>query len=169
MRSHIIGLTLLCVLLARGAVSQAIPGLPAPINECLASNLILGRYSLHSGVRPTWLRGEFDGDGTKDYALFMVGRRSGRRAIAICRTGHRVADIIGEGGLNLEEFDLAEVTAWKVELAAGWEILDLKPPRADVLAISAKGKWCNGSPILYRKGNTYDFWSEATDCYGERY
>lgn len=97
--------------------------LPLQLKTCLDSSRILDRYSLGvKGVRPTWIRGDFYGDGARDYAVILSdknGTRVNLAAIAFCRAANLRAEIFGPN--NIADVDKRgepfrfKITKWGAE------------------------------------------------------
>jgi hypothetical protein len=96
--------------------------LPAPARDCLQGSNIYARFS--PGVKtvsPSWVSGDFDDDGVKDYAVILSsndGRPDRVAAIAICRGQSKRAEILGPSAIddptNRHPFD-APLKEWHVD------------------------------------------------------
>jgi hypothetical protein len=69
------------------------------VRACLIAGNVLQKYSVGvKGVSPTWVRGDFDGDRLKDYAVILSDKAKGPRklaAIAFCRGASSTSEIFG--------------------------------------------------------------------------
>ena len=90
----------------------------------MEKNHTLAVYDLSDSLNPSYLRGDFDGDGKPDYAVLVVNRQSKKHGLAVVRSSPARVDILGAGGIKLrvgsgqdayllEDFDWMD--AWHVE------------------------------------------------------
>ena len=51
---------------------------------CLERWAVKGAIQAHEGIKPSYLSGDFDGDGNTDVALIVKGPKTGRNGVLIC-------------------------------------------------------------------------------------
>src|SRR5689334_1523486 len=51
---------------------------------CLEHPSVKGAARPHEGIKPTYLSGDFDGDGSNDVAVMIKGPKTGRNGVLIC-------------------------------------------------------------------------------------
>ena len=75
--------------------------LPEETRVRLRTSGILVRYDLATNLDPSCLRGDFDGDGKPDYAIFVIRKATRKHGIAIVRSSVATVDVLGAGGTKL--------------------------------------------------------------------
>lgn len=75
--------------------------LPHPLRDAFETQHTLAQYDIADAINPFYLRGDFDGDGIPDYALFVVNKKTKKRGIAILRSTAKAVEILGAGGTKL--------------------------------------------------------------------
>ena len=92
--------------------------LPKIVLERFESDKFLKSYDLCDKINPFYLRGDFDGDGIPDYAVLVTSRATKQVGIAIVRSGAKKIEVLGAGGVNLQDGSLKDfgwMDAWVVE------------------------------------------------------
>jgi hypothetical protein len=102
------GLLLVILICAISAYARA-PELPATIGTCMKS--VDARLEIDRRLNPFYLRGDFDGDGRRDYAVLV--RRGTSRGIAICLASSPKAMTLGAGSAFHGMTDM-DFTSWNV-------------------------------------------------------
>src|SRR5258708_2117191 len=89
--------------------------LPPSVLKRFESEKFLKGYDLCDKINPFYLRGDFDGDGIPDYAILVTSRSTKQVGIAIARSGAKKIEVLGAGGVNLQDGsvkDFAWMDAW---------------------------------------------------------
>jgi len=100
---------------ARGVQPESIP---LDVSEAVESRPFAETYKLDGRMNPFYLRGDFDGDGKTDYALWIKAKTGGATGIAIWLSSRRKFIILGAGvpfqfsGSTQSNFDGLNV--WRV-------------------------------------------------------
>jgi hypothetical protein len=136
--------------------------LPEPVQRCFAAVDLLSVYSVSKGVHPTWVKGNFHGEGNNDFAVLLVENRTQKRIVAICRAGSRAPDLIGSG-VRLPESErfLQGFKHWRVALAQE------RSSKTDALEFWSED-WCGSGHIWISYSGTgqyeYELEDEDIDC-----
>ena len=124
------------------------------------------QHSLIAHINPFYQRGDFDGDGKLDLAVFVKQRTSGKLGIAFIHQATKRIYVVGAGkpipGHYPEDDDLKWIDAWrvfdrgKVEQGAG----ETPPPRlrGDALTIM---KTESASALLWWNGTEYRWYQQG--------
>jgi hypothetical protein len=91
----------------RNAVSEY--NVPQEVTRCMKS---LGTaYEISGKINPFYLRGDFDGDGSSDYAVLI--RKDSQQGVMICRRAAAKPTVLGAGAEFNQMKDL-DFNAWQV-------------------------------------------------------
>src|SRR5262245_8455580 len=71
--------------------------MPDPAKKALTSGSVGKKYDLSSRVKPSYLEGDFNGDGKPDVAVLVTERRTGKIGIAIVHGTTGKVTIVGAG------------------------------------------------------------------------
>jgi hypothetical protein len=140
--------------------------LPQGVLKRFESEKFLKSYDLYDKVNPFYLRGDFDGDGVPDYAILVTSRSTKQVGIAIARSGAKKIEVLGAGGVNLQDGsvkDFAWMDVWVVERKHKLEANDLDKP---IGAMVGEGitveKSESASALIYWDGKQYR-WFQTSD------
>ncbi|MGE5112748.1 MAG: hypothetical protein ACM3JB_17920 [Acidobacteriaceae bacterium] len=61
----------------------------------------LAKYALADRLNPFYLRGDYDGDGKPDYAVFVINKATKKHGIVVVKSSTTGVDILGAGGAKL--------------------------------------------------------------------
>ena len=140
--------------------------LPQGVLKRFESEGFLKRYDLSDKVNPFYLRGDFDGDGIPDYAILVISRSTKQIGIAIVRSGAKKIEVLGAGGINLQDGsvkDFAWMDVWAVERKQKLEPNDWnKPIRPMVGEGIDVEKSESASALIYWDGKQYR-WFQTSD------
>src|SRR5882724_9023769 len=116
--------TILCILLilAHAAVAQGrqknppqSTAIPESANRLFKTTGLDRQYEFSSHLKPSYLSGDFDGDGKPDIAVLVKQKRSGKIGIAVCHSSTNKVLFIGAGtevGNGSDNFDWMDI--WNV-------------------------------------------------------
>jgi hypothetical protein len=89
--------------------------LPGWVKDAVTKGEPGSRYAVCLCLNPFYQRGDFDGDGTADYAVLVADRRDGKRGILIVHRRDRSVHVIGAGrSLGAGGDDFKWMDAWRV-------------------------------------------------------
>lgn len=115
----ILWILLICGSCSIAVTSQQTAGdssnVPASITQLFKTTGFDKRYEFSSTVKPSQLKGDFDGDGKADVAILVKQRTSGKIGIAVCHSSTNKIFIIGAGtmiGNGGDNFDWMDI--WKI-------------------------------------------------------
>ena len=111
-------------------------------------------------LKPHVLRGDFDGDGTEDYAVAVT--QGGDQGILICRSAGASTPIVLGAGSAFQEMRNLDFTSWSVHsrhrrIARGFE--QGRPPvlRGDAILL----EWESASAIVYWNGKRFSWYQQG--------
>jgi hypothetical protein len=90
--------------------------IPESVTRLFRSTGLDRQYDFSSHLKPSFLRGDFDGDGKPDIAMLVKQRKSGMIGIAVCHSSTNQIQLIGagtevgNGGDNFDWMDIWNVT-----------------------------------------------------------
>src|SRR6476660_3025838 len=99
--------------LSSAAQSTAIPESATKLFKSTGLNR---QYDISSPLKPSYLRGDFDGDGKPDVAVLIKQKKSGKLGIAVCHSSTNkilligAGTALGNGGDNFDWMDIWSVT-----------------------------------------------------------
>jgi hypothetical protein len=143
---------------------EAIPEVPDAVKKALTNGSTGKQYDLSFRVKPSFLSGDFNGDGKTDTAVLVKERSTGKIGIAIFdgRTGKMTilgAGIgIGNGGDNFEWMDSWQVYS-KTRAAHASGETSVPRLRGDALLVEKSEA---ASALIYWNGKRY-VWSQRGD------
>jgi len=149
---------------AKRVAPRAIRDVPDAVKKGLTNGLARKQYDLSFRIKPSYLEGDFNGDGKMDLAVLVNERATGKHGIAIVHgTTGRVIILgagigIGNGGDDFEWMDSWRVySETRVAHASG----DINVPRfrGDALLVE-KSEAASG--LIYWNGKRY-VWSKQGD------
>lgn len=127
--------------------------LPPEVQGCFATVDVPSVFAINQGIHPTWVHGNFYGDGHREWAVLLRQRSNNRRSLAICRSGAKAPDMIGSSSRLPESSQyLDSFTSWRILPAASMG------GRVDYLAFSGSD-WCGEKfvTIHFTGTGTYEF------------
>ena len=141
--------------------SRAVDDLSETVKRALANGAFARDYDISSRVNPSFLHGDFDGDGIMDVAAFVKQRSTGKFGIAIVHGANNKVTIlgagtaIGNGGDNFEWMDSWEIYS-KDRATKGTSAPKL---RGDAILVSKSEA---ASALIYWNGKRY-VWLQQGD------
>jgi hypothetical protein len=137
--------------------------IPASVTQLFKSTGFERRYAFSSAMKPSHLKGDFDGDGKPDTAVLVKQKTSGKIGIAVCHSSTNKIVIIGAGtmiGNGGDNFDWMDI--WKVvtKAAAAKHLgRDASALKGDALHVE---KSESASALIYWNGTKY-VWRQQGD------
>ena len=149
--------------------------LPPEVSNRLQEENFASRYEISTKLNPFYLRGDFDGDSTPDYAVLVVNRATRVAGIAMIRSRTKHVEVLGAGGINLsvaatedgspayklDGFDWMD--AWHVERKQHIKFTGIDKP---VTGMAAEGllveKSESAAGLIYWDGKQYR-WLQMSD------
>jgi hypothetical protein len=137
------------------------PDIPKVIDKAIANESLAKKYELSYRMNPSYLRGDFNGDGKIDVAVLVKERSMGKIGIAIISGANNKATIlgagsaIGNGGDDFEWMDSWEIYS-KDRIASGTSVPKV---RGDALLVSKSEA---ASALIYWNGKRY-VWRQQGD------
>jgi hypothetical protein len=137
------------------------PEIPEVVGKAIANESLAKKYELSYRMNPSYLRGDFDGDGKIDVAVLVKEHSRGKIGIAIISGVNNKVTIlgvgiaIGNGGDDFEWMDSWEVYS-KDRIASGTSVPKL---RGDPLLVSKSEA---ASALIYWNGERY-VWRQQGD------
>jgi hypothetical protein len=137
------------------------PEIPEMIDKAIANESLAKKYELSYRIKPSYLRGDFDGDNKIDVAVLVKERSRGKIGIAIIKgvtdkvTVLGAGTAIGNGSDDFEWMDSWEIYS-KDRIASGTSVPKL---RGDALLVSKSEA---ASALIYWSGKRY-VWRQQGD------
>ena len=138
--------------------------IPELVQRAVTNGSLARGYDVSFDLIPSYLQGDFNGDGNIDVAVLVKQRATGKLGIAIVHGGMGNATILGAGtAIGNGGDDFAWMDSWKVypknrAAHAAGEISVLRL-RGDALVVS---KTEAASALIYWNGKTY-VWLQQAD------
>ena len=162
-----IGVTTLCLFLSLNSfwvVAQEEPEiLPDTIEKAFKNPGIQKMVVLSTKINPFYLRGDFDADGTMDYAVAVKGVISGKMRVLICAGNHKLFLLGSEGNEPIFSDMPADNffgTSWMVfskgelkELSQ-WD-LNVPNPFPKIVGEAIAMIWEDGISLIYWNGSKF--------------
>ena len=134
----------------------AIRNVPDTVKKALTNGSTGKKYDLSFHVNPSYLEGDFDGDGKMDAAVLVKERSTGKLGIAIVHGTTGKVTILGAGiGIGNGSDDFEWMDSWQVYS----KTRDVPRLRGDALLVE-KSEAANA--LIYWNGNRY-VWSQQRD------
>ncbi len=71
--------------------------IPPRLTNAFEQSGLSARYSFSKQVNPSYVQGDFNGDGNLDYAVIVTQKDSGKMGIAVLHAGFATAQVLGAG------------------------------------------------------------------------
>ena len=134
----------------------AIRKVPDTVEKALTNGSTGKKYDFSFHVNPSYLEGDFDGDGKMDAAVLVKERSTGKLGIAIVHGTTGKVTILGAGiGIGNGSDDFEWMDSWQVYS----KTRDVPRLRGDALLVE-KSEAANA--LIYWNGNRY-VWSQQRD------
>ena len=131
--------------------------LPEPVRACAARAGL--SYKIVRKVAPSYLEGDFDGDGKPDYAVLAM--RGGAQGIIVCREGAAGPLILGAGA-PFNEMKNLDFTAWRIHPRSRRVAPGAGQKRPPILAGDALYlEWESGSAVVYWKDSRFMWYQQG--------
>ena len=146
------------------ASSEAITNMPDAVKKTLTNGLLGKRYAPSSRMNPSYLEGDFDGDGKMDTAVLIKENSTGKVGIAIVNgTTGKVTILgagigIGNGGDDFEWMDSWQVYSKARGIHTAGEV-NVPHLHGDALLVEKSEA---ASALIYWNGKRY-VWSQQGD------
>jgi len=138
--------------------------LPEDLNDFYNQDKVKSLFEINTGMNPFYLRGDFDGDKTADYALAVIERKTRKKGIIIFHSVSKNYFVVGAGkGLSTRSGD-------DYEWMNAWEVYDKREPELGVGEagkIKLKGeailvqKLESSSGLVYWDGKEYQWYQQG--------
>ena len=134
--------------------------IPQDVVQAVGTGHFAETYVLNGKMNPFYLRGDFDGDGKPDYALWIKAKAGGATGIAIWLSSRRKFIILGAGipfrFAGSTESNFEDLNVWEVYGKRPVErgVEDGPPPNLIGEAILV-GKSESGSGLIYWTGKAF--------------
>ena len=163
--------TILCIVLivANATLAefrQEKPTQPADIPESVIkvfkSSGLDRLYAFSSHLKPSYLSGDFDGDGKPDVAVLVKQKKSGKIGIAVCHSSNDKVLLIGAGtevGNGGDNFDWMDTWSVTPRAAAKRKVGRAALLKGDALHVE---KSESASALIYWNGRRY-VWYQVGD------
>ncbi|MBP6822528.1 MAG: hypothetical protein KA368_13345 [Acidobacteria bacterium] len=118
------------------------------------------KYEVSSHLKPSYLHGDFTGDGKSDVAVLVKDQKTGKIGIAFCNVTNKTVSIVGAGkdfGNGGDNFDWIDV--WSVTPKAKLRQTVATLAKGDALFIE---KSESASALIYWNGAKY-VWRQQGD------
>ena len=96
MRFLVLPLVVLCATAVGSEATTKMHGVPQQIKTLLDSSGVSARWEVDRTSKPLYLQGDFDGDGTLDYAVWLISKRDGTPNFAVILNNQTVRLITSE-------------------------------------------------------------------------
>ncbi|MBZ5606977.1 MAG: hypothetical protein LAP38_01860 [Acidobacteriia bacterium] len=137
--------------------SAAAAAVPGEVSTCLKA--AGPSYTLNNKIDPSYLKGDFDGDGQPDYAV--VVSRGKQQGIAVCRTGAAAPILLGAGAA-FNDMPNLDFTAWSLHPKSRRVPRGLGQKRPPVLTGDALLlEWESASAIVYWNGKRFVWYQQG--------
>ena len=142
----------------------AIPGVPYAVKRALTSGSTGKKYDLSFRINPSYLEGDFNGDGKMDVAVLVKERSTGKVGIAIVPGTTGKVTIVGAGiGIGNGGDDFEWMDSWHIysKTRAAHAAGETSVPhlRGDALLVEKSEA---ASALIYWNGKRY-VWSQQGD------
>jgi hypothetical protein len=140
--------------------------IPSDVLEAVNSGRFAETYVLDGRMNPFYLRGDFDGDGMPDYALWINAKAGSDTGIAIWLSSQKKFIILGAG----VPFNFAGFKESTFENLNVWEVYGKHPVERGVEAgVPPKligeailvGKSESGSGLIYWTGKSFKWYQQG--------
>jgi hypothetical protein len=144
--------------------AEPISDVPDAVKEALTNGSAGKKYDLSFQIKPSYLEGDFDGDGNMDTAVLVKERSTNKVGIAIVNSTTRKVTIlgagtaIGHGGDDFEWMDSWKIYSKKRAAHAPSET-SVSRLRGDALLVEKNEA---ASALIYWNGRKY-VWSQQGD------
>ena len=137
---------------------------PDIVKKALTNGSAGKKYDLSSRIKPSYLEGDFNGDGKADVAVLVTERSTGKVGIAIVHGTTEKVTILGAGiGIGNGGDDFEWMDSWKVfsKTAAAHSAAETSVPklRGEALLVEKSEA---ASALIYWNGKKYA-WSQQGD------
>jgi hypothetical protein len=135
--------------------------IPEEIVSSLVAPDFYLKYDIDPARNPFYLRGDFNGDGKPDYAVWIKTEKSGQSGIAIWLSSTNRFEILGAGHPfsfgGAPSADFKDITVWRVQ-GKSLPQPEAGAPLPPSLVGDAIRITRNGTGILYWTGKTFHWY-----------
>ena len=149
--------------LAQGLKAENIPH---EVQAAVESKRFSDLYTLDERMNPFYLRGDFDGDGKPDYALWIKSKVGGETGIAIWLSSRHEFIVLGAG----KPFRFSGATESNFDNLNIWEVYGKRPIERGAEAGSPPsligeailvGRSESGSGLIYWAGKSFKWYQQG--------
>lgn len=144
--------------------AEPISDVPDAVKKALTNGSAGKKYGLSFQIKPSYLKGDFNGDGKADVAVLVKERSTGKSGIAIVHGTTGKVSILGAGiGIGNGGDDFEWMDSWKIypktRAAHAADETSVPRLRGDALLVEKSEA---ASALIYWKGKKY-VWSQQSD------
>jgi hypothetical protein len=140
--------------------------IPQDVQAAVESGHFAETYKLDGRMNPFYLRGDFDGDGKPDYALWIKAKAGGATGIAIWLSSRQKFIILGAGVpfrfAGSTESNFEDLNVWRVYGKRPVEQgVEAGPPPRLIGEAILVGRSESGSGLIYWDGKSFMWYQQG--------